>query len=73
MSRITVKTMLAVILENNMQMDDEICFGLTPETHEVLGTYYDIELASTEVWRIQDDKLKTLAFMFDLNDVTEEE
>ena len=66
MSRTTVRTILAVILENNMQMDDEICFGLTLETHE-------LELASTEVWRIQDDKLKTLAFMFDLNDVTEEE
>lgn len=71
MSAITVRTMLSMILENNLQMDDVIRFGLSEETNEVLGTFYDIDCVRTETYTIKGTPEKTLLLSFDLNDVAD--
>lgn len=73
MSATTVRSMLAFILENGLQMDDEIHFSLSEDSREVLGTFYDIDFVSTETFTIKDCPGKTGLFVFDLIDVTEAE
>jgi hypothetical protein len=68
----TVRSILAMILENNMQMDDVIDFTLSPETEEHLGTVRDIQFVSIETYNVEGRPYKTLNMVFDLNDVTEE-
>jgi hypothetical protein len=72
-SATTVRTILTVILENNLQMDDVISFNLSQETMEVLGTYYDINHVATDLHTIKGRKEKTLNLIFDLQDITDDE
>lgn len=72
MSATTVRSILNMILENGLQMDDEIHFRLTSETDEVLGTYFDIDFVHIENHMIVDNPTKQLVMFFDLNDVTDD-
>ncbi len=73
MSAITVRTMLAVILENNLKMDDEIGFCLSDETFQHESSFFDIDHVRMESVTIIGRPEKRLNFVFDLNDMTEEE
>ena len=68
MSAVTVRSMLAMILENNLQMDDEIHFSLSEETKDNFNEkWWEIDFVSTEVHSIVGEKSKQLVMMFDLN------
>ena len=70
MSKITVSTMLAAILENNLQMDDIISFALSPEvkTYDLNDAEYDLNLISTETITIESFPEKTFQFIFNLSE-----
>lgn len=69
-SGLTVRTMLAVILENGLQMDDVISFKLSPETFEHLGTIFEINHVRSNL--TDSPGHKELEFVFDLDDVTDD-
>lgn len=69
---LTVRAMLAVILENELKMDDHIGFKLSSETEEVAGTCYDINHVATDLYTIEGSKTKTLELVFDLDDITDD-
>lgn len=68
MTAITVRTMLAAILENNMQMDDEICFELTDLTRDIIQEgLADLDLIDVGCYRSKlSCKPNKLIFEFDL-------
>jgi len=49
MSATTVRSILAMILENNLQMDDEIHFDLTECTKEINNEDWEINFVATEI------------------------
>jgi predicted DNA-binding protein (MmcQ/YjbR family) len=71
MSAITVRTMLAMILENNLQMDDEIHFDLSDKTDvwKINNKIYhmQVDLAYTETVTIKDNPIKQFVMLFDLS------
>ncbi len=71
MTATTVRTILAMILENNLQMDDVIEFSLSSETEEIdhidLPAAADIDFASITTHKIAGDDTKYLTMIFDLN------
>lgn len=69
MSAITVRSMLALILENNLQMDDEINFELSPETCEINERPEEINFVSNYVSIIDGETCKTLNLVFDLDEM----
>ena len=73
MSTTTVRTMLTAILDNKMQMDDEICIALSEHASQIYGKLYALEHIKTEVWQVEKQKTKTLAFVFGLNEQRDDE
>ncbi len=71
-SAVTVRSMLAMILENNLQMDDMIEFRLSNETLEARWIFYDIDFVRIENQKIIGEEFKRLVMFFDLNDITED-
>ena len=64
MTAITVRTMLAVILENNLQMDDEIHFQLSPEAYEIGGIKYELHMSPSECIQENEGESKQFKFSF---------
>ena len=69
MSAITVRGMLSLILENNLQMDDEINFELSAETCEINERPEEINFVSNYISTIDGKKCKTLNLVFDLDEM----
>ena len=69
---ITVRTLLQIILENELKIDDEIDFGLD-EDCEINGEYYELNFYNTQLHTIQGSPKKTFTFVFALDRPEEEE
>ena len=69
---ITVRTLLQIILENELKIDDEIDFGLD-EDSEINGEYYELNFYNTQLHTIQGSPKKTFTFVFALDRPEEEE
>jgi len=69
MHQLTVKSLLELIFENNLQMEDAISFALSNETHEVGQDCYEISHVETAIIKVKGRHEKTLGFVFDLNEV----
>ena len=63
---ITVRTLLQIILENELKIDDEIDFGLD-EDCEINGEYYELNFYNTQLHTIQCSPKKTFTFVFSLD------
>lgn len=72
MAATTVRTMLALILERELKMDDEICFAITECTEEVRTsenktTIADLDLVQTTINKFYGKDTKQLVMHFDLS------
>jgi hypothetical protein len=72
MTTTTVRSILAMILENHMQMDDEIQFRLSCGTYKINKGDLEITWVQTDLNRTEDRKHKRLEFVFDLDEVIED-
>lgn len=70
--KITVRTILSVILERELKMDDEIEFRLSEDTEIVQDDLaykcLDIYLKELEIQQVENEEAKTLVFRFDLQE-----
>ena len=62
---ITVRTLLQIILENELKLDDEIDFALDDDC-EINGEYYELNFYNTQLHTIQGSPKKTFTFVFGL-------
>lgn len=67
----TVKSMLKMIIDNDLQMDSVISFCLSEETNEIGSSHYEVDVAAIELSTIKGHEQKTLTVIFDLNDVSQ--
>ena len=63
---IPVRTLLQIILENELKLDDEIDFALDDDC-EIDGEYYEINFYNTQLHTIEGIPKKTFTFVFSLD------